>query len=131
MEQAAWIDDLIEFVESELDENADVVTLSLKDLKGVASIGRLGGKIRFLIEQALRRNDIGFFPDPLPTSDTENIRLYRLGTKAAQVMIAATTLGEESDAKLRKFTKGLASSDDSVALEAIQKIRRIVDRLGR
>jgi len=128
-DEGNWVHDLVHEVKDRLDNHEGVATFELRELKDLVGIGRLGHRIREQMQDALDRQDIGYFPNPLPASDTQRVRLYRLGSRVARLITAVITLDEENDAKLIKFANGSAPADASDERDAIRKIRRILDRL--
>ena len=126
---SSWTSELVHEVEERLERQNGVATYQLKELKDLVGIGRLGHRIRGQMQDALDRADIGYFPDPLPASDAESVRLYSLGSKVARLIMAVVTLDDENDKKLVKFASGNVSADSSIERDAIEKIRRIIDRI--
>jgi hypothetical protein len=124
-----WVDELIDEVSQRLDEAEGIATFELTELKALGGIGRLGRRIREQMQEAFDSAEIGYFPSPLPASDTQRVRLYRLGSKVERLIMAVVTVDEENDLKLRRFARGGAPLDASGEREALQKIRRILDRL--
>jgi len=124
-----WTSELVHEVEERLERQNGVATYQLKELKDLVGIGRLGHRIREQMQEALDRADIGYFPSPLPASDAQSVRLYSLDSKVARLIAAVVTLDQEHDKKLVKFAAGSTPVDSSLERDAIEKIRRIIDRL--
>src|ERR1700722_5374149 len=97
------VPDVIDELRDQLEQNGGVVTLRMKELKTLSGAQRLGHRIREQLEDALHTAQIGFFPDPLPASENDSVRIYELGTELAELIEAVRTLDEDADEQLRSF----------------------------
>lgn len=72
-----------------------VPMLELRDAYGAV---RLGDTVVTEISKRLAQAGLGHFPDPLPTDKSENVRLFRQGTRIADLVAAVrhpTAAGDE------------------------------------
>lgn len=131
------IDSILDEVNDVLDQQHDVATFSMGDLKKWGRVERLGGDIRRRIEEALEMQHIGAFPWPLPARDRAFVRLYRKNRPVGKLIDAIVAIGidetlhrepdelENQDEVIRHFMTG----NTSIERDAIEKIRRILDGL--
>lgn len=129
---------VLQEVSAELEEHHGVATFPMKDLKDLARVKRLGGDIRRQIEFALDGANIGFFPSPLPSYETQYVRLYRKDQSVGKLIDAIVAIGvEDSDARTNydvlqhhdKVIRDFVTGNTTIERDAIQKIRRILEAL--
>ncbi len=111
---------------SNLDEVAQAVTnhgglmtMRMSQLRDAHGAGRLGIHVRTGISAALAERGIGHYPPELPGDQIDDVRLYKLGSPAAELIQSVTTLGADEDEKLRQFAGGDAA-------KVLQRVRELI-----
>ena len=91
-------------------ENAqDVLTVSMVTLRDAHGAGRLGIHVRSNISKALRSLGLGHYPEVLPDSQWEPIRIFKLGSPTADLIDAVLNPTDEHDAAIREAAGGEAA----------------------
>ena len=110
---------VMEDISSALEQNGNVMSITMEELRDAHQAGRLGVHVRKSIRDKLRSLSIGHLPQELPDSQNGVVRLYRLGTPIASLIEAVVYPGEANDAKIR----AAAGGEDT---EIIRKIRELI-----
>lgn len=110
--------DQFDELRSRVSANQDVLTVRMEELRKAHGSKRLGVNLCWQISQRLAGVGLGHTPDLEPDGWTE-VRLFRLGTPMADLVIAATQPGEAHDATLRARV-------DSEASSVLKEIRALV-----
>ncbi len=100
-------------------DHGGLVTMRMSQLRDAHGAGRLGVHVRSGISAALAERGIGHYPEDLPADQIDDVRLYKLGSPAAELIEAVMKLGAEEDEKLRQFAGGDAT-------KVLQRIRELV-----
>ena len=88
---------------------ATVYAASLRDAEGA---GRLTSSINVKISRSLEQRGLGHVPfaaSALPTSQWDLVRVFDKTSPLGQVLLAAHTVGEDSDERLRETVDGQAA----------------------
>lgn len=126
------LENLIAVIQDRIERQGGIATFRLTELRDIGEFGRLGHRIRDQIQKALTDNDVGYYPDPLPTTADKvlNVRFFDRLSKVAPLIDAATVVSAENDKILIKFANAKSVvANLSAERDAISKIRRILDRL--
>jgi hypothetical protein len=91
----------------------------MEEVRDAYGAQRLGSNVRTGIENELASLALGHYPQRLPDSQSALVRLYRLGSPVANLIIAVLNPTEEHDEDLRR---AVASSDSAI----LQKIKELV-----
>lgn len=103
-----------------VDQHDDVLTVEMRLLRDVHDVGRLGKHVRENISKKLNGVGLGHFPkDELPSSQYNDVRLYRLGSPAGSLIEAVVEPGEENDREIQKAV-------NSDARETIERVKELV-----
>jgi hypothetical protein len=109
-------------VKQKVEKNGNVVTLTMEDLRDAHGVARLGVNVRAEISNTLAGMGLGHVPTELPSLQNEQVRVYKKGTSAGELIDTVLTTGEQNDAKIiNQFAK---PGTDYAAV--VQKIRDIV-----
>ena len=109
-------------IKEQVEKNGNVCTFSMNTLKEAHGAGRLGVNVRAEISQTLAGIGLKHVPTELPSSQNEQVRIYKLGTPVGHLIETVLSPGEQNDKALvdRVGTQG----PDLAAI--IQKIRELV-----
>lgn len=116
------VPDSYDTIKAEVEQNGNVLTITMGRLREAHGAGRLGEHVRIDISKALAGIGLGHVPVALPPYQENIVRLYKLGTPVADVINAAILPGPENDEKL----KSLAGQDPSRYADIIDRIRDLV-----
>lgn len=97
----------------------DVLTVPMVVLRDAHGAGRLGIHVRANISKALRSLGLGHYPDPLPDSQWEQVRVYRLGTPTADLVDAVLNPSDEHDEFIREAIGGEAA-------DTLDRVRELI-----
>ena len=84
----------------------DVRSFRMDTVRDAYGAGRLGIHVRAGISKALQGLGLGHYPRELPDSQDAQIRLYRLGSNAADLIEAVLNPSASTDEKVRSATSG-------------------------
>ena len=108
-------DELVELV----DANEDVFTVKMGSLRDAHDVGRLGKHVRKNISKRLRSQGLGHYPkDELPSSQHDEVRIFRLGTPTGDLIQAVTQPGTENDEAIRSTV----NSDAQARLDRVKEL---------
>ena len=102
-----------------VDSAQGVLTVTMGTLRDTHGMDRLGVHVARNIGIELNNRGLGHFPDELPLSQHEQVRVYRKSTTAGKAIIAAFSLGKKHDEMLR-------SLDDVGSQAILDKVRELV-----
>ena len=109
-------------IKHKVEQNGNVVTFTMEELKNAHGASRLGVNVREEISKTLAGMGLGHVPEQLPTYQNELVRLYKKGTPAGDLITTVLTPGEQSDTKLvQQFS---STGTDYAAI--VQKIKEII-----
>ncbi len=100
-------------------EHGGLLTMRMSQLRDAHGAGRLGVHVRSGISAALAERGIGHYPPELPADQIDDVRLFKLGSPAADLIQSVMNLGPEEDEKLRQFAGGDAT-------KVLQRVRELV-----
>lgn len=109
-------------IKEQTEKNGNVRTFSMDTLKEAHGAGRLGVNVRAEIDQALAGIGLGHVPTELPSSQNEQVRIYKRGTPVGQLIEMVLAPGELNDKALVDRV-GMQGPDYAAI---IQKIRELV-----
>lgn len=104
-----------------VDECEGVVSCQMTSLKEAHGVGRLGPHVATNISEQLAKRGLAHYPEELPVSQGDTVRIYRVGTPVGDLIRAVLSLDPEdnSDERLRTLATGGHA-------DKIKKIREIV-----
>jgi hypothetical protein len=102
-----------------VEENGNVVTVSMGTLRDAHGAGKLGVHVRAAISKELAGRGLGHYPDPLPEYQEQVARIFKLGSPIADLLDAALQPNDDHDEELRQAVSGDAQ-------EKINRIRELV-----
>jgi hypothetical protein len=109
-------------LKTRVEQNGNVLTVTMEDLRDAAGAGKLGVHVREDISKTLAGMGLGHVPQELPSYQHEPVRLYKHGTPVREVIATVLGPGQQNDAKLRE-----QFGDGGVDYGAIvQRIRELV-----
>jgi hypothetical protein len=108
-------------VEELVDEQEGVATVWMAGLRTAQNAGKLGVHVRKAISDELNRRGLGYYPKPLPEYQQYQVRVYRLGSRIANIIDAVLDIDEESNETIRSAAGGDAG-------EVLKQVRALVCR---
>lgn len=109
-------------IKNEVEGNGGVKTFQMERLRDAFGAGRLGTNVCEDISRELAGLGLGHIPEVLPTYQYEPVRIYRRGTRLAEVIDIILKPGEKNDNELLvRFGKAEPNHADTIA-----KIRELV-----
>jgi hypothetical protein len=116
------MDDIWNKIKTEVQNNENVLTVTMEKLRNAYGASRLGVNVCDEISSTLARLGLGHVPVVLPTYQQELVRLYQKGTPVGDLIETVLTPGGQNDARLREKFSG-----DGIDYAAIvQKVRELV-----
>ena len=109
-------------IKQRVEENGNVVTLTMEELREAHGAARLGVNVRAEISSTLAGMGLGHIPEELPTYQNGLVRVYKNGTPIGELIRIVLTPGEQNDSKLT--TQFGTGGVDHAAI--VQKIRELV-----
>lgn len=106
-------------IKQEVEANGNVLTLPIAEVRDAHGAHRLGVHVRANISKALRGLGLAHYPLELPDRQREPVRLYKLGTPAADLIEAVLSPSEDSDEAIREGSGGEAAS-------VLEEVRELV-----
>ncbi|HLY02406.1 MAG TPA: hypothetical protein VKR56_07895 [Candidatus Cybelea sp.] len=98
--------DSFDSIEKALNEAAGVMSVPMAQLRDAFGAGRLGIHVIASISDELERRGIGYQPIDLPSNQFNQVRLYKRGTPAGDVIEAAQAIGNRAaDETLRRLQR--------------------------
>jgi hypothetical protein len=92
----------MEAVREAVEQNQNVLTVEMYDLREAYGAGRLGVHVRANISAELEGLGLGHLPPTLPDAHYEHVRIYRKGSPAARLIAAVLEPGTENDEAIRQ-----------------------------
>jgi hypothetical protein len=111
-----------EEIKSLVEENDNVLTISMNELKEAVGKDRLGIHVRSEISKTLAGMGLGHIPSELPSNQHDSVRLYKRGTPAGDLIEVVMAPSESNDRKLRDQLSG----DQINYANIIEQIRELV-----
>lgn len=109
-------------IKERVEQQGDIRTVTMEELREAYGASRLGVHVRNEISRALAGVGLGHIPEELPSYQHEQVRLYKKGTTAGELIDTVLSPGEYNDNKLvEQLGDGQADYADIV-----QKIRELV-----
>jgi hypothetical protein len=93
-----------------VDQNGDVVTVTMGELRDIHRVGKLGRYVIDAISDRLHSVGLGHIPGGLKLNQDEQVRIFRHGTKVADICQAVVKPGQANDAKIRSAAFGGAAA---------------------
>jgi hypothetical protein len=109
----------MEEIREEVMRNGDLLSLPMQVLRDAKGYRKLGVKVIEDLSRTLAGYGIGHFPKTLPSDQYAVVRLFRLGSPAAELIDAVLTPSTEKDEVIR-------AALDSDAEEIVRQIRVLV-----
>lgn len=103
----------------EVEESGGLMRVLMQDLRLLVGAGKLGVHVRYEISRQLAQVGLGHLPAELPTYQTDEVRVYSLGSRVADLIKAVLDPTELGDRILQE-----AGSDD--AADKLDQIRRLL-----
>lgn len=110
-----------EAIKQVVDEGRGVATVFAASLRDAEGAGRLTERINSNISRSLASRGLGHVPfdaADLPTSQWAEVRVFDRTSPIGEVIVAAHTVGEDGDVRLREAVDG----DATVLLEQVRTI---------
>lgn len=101
-----------------VDKNGGVISCEMRFLRDAHGAGKLGINVIQNISEELDKLGLGHWPTELPQIQWQRARVYRKGSKIAQLYLAADQVDERHDAILRD----LSESSADVTLKRIKEL---------
>lgn len=111
--------DTMEDIRAEVLKNGDLLSLPMQVLRDSKGYRKLGVNVIEDLSRSLAGFGIGHYPKVLPNDQYQIVRLFRLGSPAADLIDAVLTPSEDKDAVIR-------AALDSDAQEIVRQIRALV-----
>jgi hypothetical protein len=102
-------EDKFDELRARVEANQSVLTVRMEELRDAFGVRRLGVHVCDQIESRLAGVGLGHFPHLEPDGWME-VRLFKLGTPMAELILAATEPGAPQDATLRAKVESEASA---------------------
>ncbi len=93
-----------------VEENEGVLTITMEHLRDAHGAGRLGVHVRTSISKALLGRGLGHFPEELPAYQENPVRIYKLGSRVADLIDAVLKPNPDNDEQLRRAGGGDAEA---------------------
>ncbi|WP_052509958.1 hypothetical protein [Vreelandella aquamarina] len=87
-------------IKTEVEQNGNVLTISMEELRNAAGASRLGVNVRDDISSTLAGMGLGHVPVELPAYYYEPVRLYKRGTAVGKMIDTMLEPGEQNDRQL-------------------------------
>ena len=84
-------------LKSEVEENGNVLTVSMERLRDALGAGKLGVNVRSNISKELAGMGLGHVPEELPAYQHEQVRLYKRGTQVGGTIETVLSPGQKKD----------------------------------
>ncbi len=107
----------------QVESNDDVSTVTMEELREAAGAGKLGIHVRAQISKTLAGMGLGHVPQDLPSNQHEQVRLYKRGTAAGDLMETVLAPGESNDKKLVGYLDKEKANNAAI----IAQIRELVE----
>lgn len=114
--------DAIKEIKEEVENNGNVLTVTMERLRNAHGSAKLGVHVRTEISSQLAGLGLGHVPKSLPTYYHEQVRLYKRGTPVGDLIETVLASGEQND---KKLVDELGESDVNYAA-VIEQIRELV-----
>lgn len=101
-----------------VDDSDNLLTIQMDILRDIHGAGRLGKHVRENISDELRSNGLGHYPEELPSSQYNSVRIYRLGSPAGRLIEAVTEPGADNDETIRTAI----NKDAQQAIDRVQEL---------
>ena len=98
----------------QVEANGDVLTVTMEELRNVHGAGKLGRNVCGEISKELVGMGIGHIPEPLPSNQTDLVRLYKRGTQAGGLIEAVLRPGAGNDNLVRTAARTGGTSSDTI-----------------
>lgn len=109
-------------IKERVEEQGNVRTVTMEELREAYGASRLGVHVRSDISRALAGVGLGHIPEELPSYQHEQVRLYKKGTTAGELIDTVLSTGEQND---KKLVEQLGDRQADYA-DIVQKIRDLV-----
>jgi hypothetical protein len=109
-------------IKQDVENNGNVLTVTMESLRNVMGVGKLGIYVRQDISKTLAGMGLGHIPDPLPSYQHEQVRLYKRGTPIGDLIETVLAPGPQNDTKLSEQFGGAQPDYASI----ITQIRELV-----
>ncbi|PMR74053.1 hypothetical protein [Billgrantia endophytica] len=110
-------------IKSEVEQQGNVITLSMEQLRNAAGASRLGVNVREEISSTLAGMGLGHIPVDLPAYHYEQVRLYKRGTAVGKMIDIMLEPGEQND---RQLTDRLGGDGPDYAA-IVERVRELVN----
>jgi len=108
----------LEELREQVEASGNVLTVPMLDVRDAYGAGRLGIHVRNNISKALQGLGLGHYPEVLPDSQVAQIRVYKLGSPAADFIDAVLNPSTDHDEAIREATGG----ETATVLEQIREL---------
>lgn len=101
--------------------------LTMGELRDIEQAGRLGKHVRDRISLSLRQHGLGHLPVELPNDQSEEVRIYLLGSEISQAIDAVLRPSSTGDTLLRNLSRPGASKKLSEVRTALEELIETLD----
>lgn len=98
--------DSIVAIKRAVKESGGIMTLNMETLRNAYGAGKIGKHVLSGISKELAGQGLAHFPLELPNYQHEVVRIYQLGSPVADIIDAASQVGEDNDELLRSAAAG-------------------------
>ena len=109
----------LEDLKVQVEANGGVQSFPMSVVRDEYGAGRLGIHVRSGISKELDGLGLGHYPHVLPDSQYEIVRLYKRGSRVADIINAVLRPGDEGDQEIREVSSGEAT-------EVLARVREMV-----
>lgn len=109
-------------IKQAVEASQHVLTLSMEELRDAYGAGRLGEHVRANISKKLNGLGLGHVPEDLPKNYWDPIRVYKLGSKVADLIDAVLKPSKEHDDEIRQALGG----EKAELMDVLDRIRELV-----
>ena len=109
----------LEDLRKAVEDSDGILTVSMRDVRDAYGVKKLGVHVRAGISKALRGQGLAHYPPELPEYQEESLRVYKQGTRVADLVNAVLTPSADTDEQLREWVGGEAD-------DVLDKIRELV-----
>jgi len=96
----------LEQIRDAVEQNGDILTLKMQEVRDAYGAGRLGVHVRDNIKKALAGLGMATYPEELPDWQEHEVRIYKQGSAAADLIDAVLHPSESHDHEIREAVSG-------------------------
>lgn len=105
-------------VKDAVEQNGNVLSVKVETLRLAYGAGKMGKHVASSISAELAGLGINHSPDTLPIYSHEKVRLFKSGSRVAEIIAAVMALEDEDDELLRE----VATGEDAAVVRRIREL---------